>query len=67
MRRKDATNTYFRQAHDWEVCSPILDDLHLLPGVLQMVMIWMQQRIRVYETKYPDLREQYGTDRGLSR
>lgn len=32
-----------------------------------MVMIWMQQRIRVYETKYPDLREQYGTDRGLSR
>jgi len=39
MRRKDATNMYFRQAHDWEVWGPIIDDLHLLPGVLQMVMI----------------------------
>jgi hypothetical protein len=63
-----AANMYFRQAHRWEVRSPIPNDLDSLPQMLQglhTVMIWMQQRIQVYETLCPGLREQYDAERGL--
>ncbi|GKU03087.1 e3 ubiquitin-protein ligase ccnb1ip1 [Fusarium langsethiae] len=57
-----AANMYFHQAHGWEVRSPVPDDLDSLPQMLQglyTVMIWMQQRIQVYETMFPGLRTEY--------
>ncbi|RGP60510.1 golgi apyrase [Fusarium sporotrichioides] len=57
-----AANMYFHQAHGWEVRSPVPDDLDSLPQMLQglyTVMIWMQQRIQVYETMFPGLRREY--------
>ncbi|KAG8361853.1 hypothetical protein FVEN_g518 [Fusarium venenatum] len=65
---KIAANMYFRQAHGWEDRSPIPNDLDSLPQMLQglyTVMIWMQQRIQVYESIYPKLRPDYDAGKGL--
>ncbi|KAL6915898.1 hypothetical protein ACHAPO_005353 [Fusarium lateritium] len=65
---KIAANMYFRQAHGWEDRSPIPNDHDSLPQMLQglyTVMIWMQQRIHVYESIYPKLRSNYDAGNGL--
>ncbi|KAG8673416.1 hypothetical protein FPOAC2_06859 [Fusarium poae] len=64
-----AANMYFHQAHAWEDQSPIPNDLDSLPQMLQglyTVMIWMQQRIQVYETMRPELRSRYDVEMGLT-